>query len=271
MSKTPAKLTFGIPLRATNDLAERERLWRVLTATIRSVYNQTDPAFRLVVACNRVPDLDVDIDDRLEFVIMDHQPAVSYLEGNIDAGAKRWQIAHNFVNQGGGYLMFLDADDLVSKRLVEFVGQTRHPWGYIFEHGYALDAELNRVLPLPRPGSNDVPFHQICGSSTVVRLLPEDFINKGDQPTRYSRLFRAGHTSVAAVSAEEGRDLLPLPFAGAVYVVGASITQSKIRGREDPGFGEGRRRWQSVFAREGLAVSAIADEFGIGGGCYGMP
>ncbi len=50
---------------------------------------------------------------------------------------------------GGGYVMMLDADDLVSNRLVEYVLNDKDPHGYIVEVGYAYDWKANLIAPIP--------------------------------------------------------------------------------------------------------------------------
>jgi hypothetical protein len=256
-------VTFGIPLRASGDPAEWSRLCGLLTDTVRSVYNQTNPAFRIVIACDRMPDLDFATDHRLEFLPVSLPAPSTNDEGESDAGRKRWEIARRFVQSGEGYLMLLDADDLVSNRLVGFVNKTRHPSGYVFETGYGLNAATRSVLPIPQPGITNAVFHQMCGSSTIVRLSAADLDAGKDGQSRFGRLFRMGHTSVAAAAEAEGRPMMKMPFPAAVYVVDTGVNLAVVRAREDPDFAAGRERWKQAFNEHGFEISRIAEEFGL--------
>lgn len=257
-------VTFGIPLKATGNPAEWSALCRLLSDTVRSVYNQTDQSLRIIIACNRMPLLDFSTDDRLEFLQIALASPKGHDEGDNDAGAKRWEIARRFLSGGGGYLMFLDADDLVSNRLVEFVRETQHESGYVFEQGYGMDAASRKILPIPQPGVTEAPFHQMCGSSIVLRLAPGDLSPRNGEEPRYTRLMRVGHTSVARAAEAEGRPMLTVPFRAAIYVVGTDVSQSAVRAHEDPGFGNEREKWTRTLATTGFDVSSIADEFGFG-------
>jgi len=54
-----------------------ERIERQLSATVGSIYNQTDPNFRIIIACTEKPTLSVATDERLEFRMCEH-----YTEGS---------------------------------------------------------------------------------------------------------------------------------------------------------------------------------------------
>ena len=256
-------LTFGVPLKAASDPAEWLQLCGRLSDTVRSVYNQTNPAFRIVIACDRMPDLAFATDDRLEFLPVSSPVISTREEGDIDAGRKRWLIARWFTLGGGGYLMFLDADDLVSNRLVSFVHKTRHQSGYVFETGYGLSVATQSVLPIPQPGIADAPFHPMCGSSTIVLLSADDMDADNDGQSRFNRLFRRGHTTVAAAAKAEGRPMMKMPFPAAVYVLDTGLNLSLARAREEPDFAAEREQWRQAFRQTGFAIARIAREFGL--------
>ena len=149
-------VTLGIPLisrAASRDWAQVERFFN---ATLASLYNQTDQSFRVIVASNGRPSLKVSIDERIEFI--DHPRAIpqSFQEACGDAGNKRWEIVARHVELGGGNIMFVDADDLVSARLVEFVRRARNPNGCIVADGYAMNWATGSIAPFlyysPHPG-----------------------------------------------------------------------------------------------------------------------
>src|SRR5438128_1320538 len=124
-------VTFGIPLISRAAARDWSQIEALFNATLASIYNQTDQNFRIIVASNGRPALRVPVDDRLEFI--DHPRSIPYDQqtGNADAGHKRWEIAMRHAELGGGNLMFADADDLISNRLVEFIRRERNPNGCI--------------------------------------------------------------------------------------------------------------------------------------------
>ena len=71
--------------------------------------------------------------------------------------------------------MFLDADDWVAGDLVRRARDVVGPEmvGAVLSSGYAIDYESGRTLPFPIGGGFDGEFHQLCGSSTVARIVPD--------------------------------------------------------------------------------------------------
>src|SRR6185503_12206705 len=142
-------VTFGIPLISRAAARDWMQIEELFNATLASIYNQTDQNFRIIVASGGRPALRVPVDDRLQFI--DYPRAIPHgrEEGIMDAGKKRWEIAARLVELGGGDLMFADADDLVSSRLVEFVRKTRNPNGCILTDGYVMNWTTGSVAPFP--------------------------------------------------------------------------------------------------------------------------
>ncbi len=64
---------FAMPLMARQTADDWSRVVLYLEATLGSIYRQTDPHFRIVVACHDVPRLSIPVDDRLEFLQVEHQ------------------------------------------------------------------------------------------------------------------------------------------------------------------------------------------------------
>src|SRR3546814_12381034 len=70
--------------------------------------------------------------------------------------------------------MFLDGDDWVARDLVHRSREAMSPHdvGAILADGLALDYESLRIAPFPIAGAFDGPFHGLCGSSTIGRIVP---------------------------------------------------------------------------------------------------
>ena len=61
---------FGVTLRSKASAKNWEHVERDFNRTLRSLYRQTDPEFRIIVACHDIPRLDAAYDERVEFVIL---------------------------------------------------------------------------------------------------------------------------------------------------------------------------------------------------------
>jgi hypothetical protein len=255
-------LTIAIPLPPVGDAAEWGHVGRMLSATLRSIYAQTDAAFRIVICGERMPPIDVVPDFRLEYLAAGSIDVRDCNTANEDKIRKLGTIALRSVRRGGGYFMPLDMDDFISVATVAFIRANPDPNGYLVDQGYALDAATNMIAPLPDQRYHKGPFHLICGSSAIVRLTPGDLIRRaGGATSRFQRLFAAGHMSVAREATAEGRPLRPLPFQAAVYVLNHGLNLSLRREAEDPDFGRRRRRMITAINQNGVASTEVADQF----------
>ncbi len=213
----PDTVTFGIPLMGRSAAQDWARIEHSLSATIGSIYNQTDPNFRIIVACTDVPTLNIETDARLEFIACEQLPAVDHVVFISDAIRKRFRIAQRLRQLGGGYLMLADADDLVSRNLVAYVRKTAHPHGHLVSHGYMFDATRGWLAPFPFAETErfDLESH----TCAVFNLAPDELpASDDDRDNRFTYLMHQGHPAFKARAEREGRPLLDIPFRAAVYV-----------------------------------------------------
>jgi hypothetical protein len=125
--------------------------------------------------------------------------------------------------------MALDADDLVSSRLVEFVLGNPNPVGYIVRKGFILDQQTGAMAPLPSPNVSERPFDQHCNSSAILRLEEGDFSSKDDEygGCRFARHAASpNHMALWRLSIKEDRPVTPLPFRAVTYVVNTGDNHS---------------------------------------------
>jgi hypothetical protein len=213
----PDTVTFGIPLMARSVAQDWERIEHQLSATVGSIYNQTDGNFRIIIACTDRPTLSVATDARLEYLMVDQLPLVDSSVFITDGVRKRFRIAMRLRELGGGYLMLPDGDDLVSRHLVDYVRKTAHPNGYIVAKGYMLDAARGWLAPFPFAESER--FYLESHTCSVFRLTPEELpTHDADFDCRFGYLMARGHPAFKSRAEAEGRPLLEFPFRAAVYV-----------------------------------------------------
>jgi hypothetical protein len=211
------QLTFCIPLLPRKNARDWDRVVEVLTQTLRSLAGQTNQSFSLIMAGQNDPGILQQFDFPSKFLAVDYDFGDRPEDKLKD---KRWKrnLMHREVRAlGGGYVMALDADDLISSRLVDHVLTTAHPYGYIIENGYAFDWANQRLAPIPGAFSSN--FDKVCGSCSIIYYGEDDLPQRGEErgDKFYYRL--KGHAAWAPVMAEAGRPLEVVPFPAAVYVL----------------------------------------------------
>ena len=257
----PREFIFGISFASRAATSDWERTSALLGATLRSLINQSDPRFSVIICGHEWPALPELDDPRVLFLRCDIPPPKSPAHFRRDKMRKRRLIAAALRARGGGYFFPLDADDLVHRDLVRHVRATDNGRGYLVEKGFALD-HANGVLA-PIPGAWSVPFDRTCGSSAVL------FFEEGELPEDgelveglYFNLFQS-HAYWPIIAEEFGRPLDPVPFPAGVYVVNHAQnlsfqlqrrgvrTENIIRAIADHGIAEGARILADDFGQAG--------------------
>ncbi|WP_083602271.1 hypothetical protein [Hydrococcus rivularis] len=210
-------LVFVIPLKSPQVSRSWERVCQLFERTVRSACNQTSPNFHVIVVCHEKPNI--------EFT----HPKITYLEvdfplpketnpvarGDTDKGRKILKGLIYAAQFSPSHTMAVDADDCVSQHLAEFVEQYPQNNGWYVSRGYKYQENTSYVY-LTRKN-----FYRMCGTSNILRydlnFLPENpEYNRGYGYYKYYIL----HARVRDVLTEKGMPLAPLPFAGAIYILG---------------------------------------------------
>lgn len=208
---------FAIPLRSKKSSKNWMQVEKLFNDTIRSIYNQTNKNFKIIVACHDVPRMSVDIDERLEFITVDFPTPSTTNEQMTDKGYKKIYAMKRIKELGAGYVMFLDADDLVSNRLVDFTYSNNDKLGWLIDKGYKYDQASNKI----KKTSN---FHKLCGSSSILKYTPEDLPDEVKFPgygekTIKKHIFQYPHAEVVDVyQNSKNCRINSLPFEGAIYI-----------------------------------------------------
>lgn len=219
---------FGIPLRSQKTAKDWDTVVRVFNRTLRSVYRQTDPDFRVFVACHEIPKLEQDYDERVQFLISDQPVPQNQHEMMLDKGWKVSMIAHEVRSLGGGYLMIVDADDLVSNRIAAYAHAHPHENGFLSRYGYVYNDGFPYMKKILAP-------HRICGSCSIVYYGVEDLPEKmpenlWDDTHKDHWVVRKSHRIIPDYLAAHGKPLAPLPFPTTVYVRNTGDNHSMLSG-----------------------------------------
>lgn len=236
-------LTFVTSLRHPQNSADYASVERLLHETLASVTSQVDADFRAIVVGNRRPDRP--LPPRVEFVEVDF-PAPSPPDGPRTARApfvwdKGTKIGVGLIAAARyepTHAMIFDADDFVHRDLARFVSDRGAERGWYVDTGWMY----SRVRGVYIEQRN---FHRACGTSLIVPFsaygTPSLDVNATqDQISeafgeRLPRVLGAHRDAVEWFS-EQGVDMSPLPFEGAVYHVdtGENHSGKTLRGRARP-------------------------------------
>lgn len=87
-------IVFAIPLRAKETAKNWKEVETRFWDTIRSIFNQEGEDYRVIVACNEIPEkADVVYDERLEFIELDMPIPMEWIEMARDKFWKLTEIA----------------------------------------------------------------------------------------------------------------------------------------------------------------------------------
>lgn len=85
-------VVFAIPLRAKETSSDWNSCVQHFNRTLKSIFNQTDSEFRCIVACNEIPQLDQEYDERLEFIKLEIPVPREWIEMSRD---KYWKLRNH--------------------------------------------------------------------------------------------------------------------------------------------------------------------------------
>jgi hypothetical protein len=203
-------LTFIMPLKSPEVCRDWAFVSRLAERSLKSVCQQTSGPFQLLLVCNQRPQGGFS-HPSLTIIEEDFPvPGRTNEERMADKSRKIWRGLVAARANTPGHVMFVDADDCVSRRLAGFVAEHPDAHGWVFTHGYLRDQGSRWVL---RKGD----FHLLCGTSHILRCEPGDLPKSVEEKESEYWIGCHGHPEMAAFMRERGTPLAPLPFLGAIY------------------------------------------------------
>lgn len=213
-------VVFVVPVKS----AQISTNWKVFSVlvdrTMRSICQQTSTNFKVVVACHEIPEIDFR-HPAIEFVQVDFDPPTdeairavtnedprNYRNAAKEADkAKKIMAGIAHARQfNPSHFMVVDADDCISKNLVEFVEKDKgHTAGWYFKKGYIYN-EGSRLIFL-----NKNTFNVLCGTCIMIKSQYVDELLDTEPRPLFNHDFDV---------LSDGTTLAPLPFPGAVYSIG---------------------------------------------------
>ena len=188
------------------------RVSRLCEAALLSAYRQTDPDFRILLICHEKPLLQHEFDHRLEIIQVDFSPPDLH---TTETMGDKWRKITLGLTRAAvfkpQFVMIMDADDLISNRIVAHAHAHPDSSGWILKKGWIY--RLGRRFI-------DIWDDYNCGTNAIVNSrhiqFPKDLTTE-----EFNRciLLTSGHTNIEKSMATAGNPLEPLPFRGGVYVV----------------------------------------------------
>ena len=226
-------IIFAIPLRAKETAKDWNGCVKRFNQTLNSIFNQTSSSFRCIVACNEIPPLSREYDERLEFITLDMPIPKEWVEMARDKfwkltviAARIREILEKSPNpEEGIYVMPVDGDDLLNCHIAEYCEQYPNENGLVSKSGYVWHNRDKFFRKYPQ-------MHTYCGSCNIIKMyredLPEEYPASNalchDRETagilnaRYP--IRFDHNTVVERYKKAGRPFSWLPFRSTVYVLG---------------------------------------------------
>jgi hypothetical protein len=138
-----------------------------LRQTLGSIQNSSSGNYRVIVAGHEPPEFDVSFDSRFHFLSLnhptpsDHNYPPAFVLDKLTKVAAAWNYANPTWNPK--YVMKLDADDLVSSKLVEWLDNADEEAGYLIRHGWVWRSGSHYLL------QRTEYFDRTCGSCLIIR------------------------------------------------------------------------------------------------------
>lgn len=163
-------ITFITSLRHPDNSIDYTRIESLLFKTVRSVLNQQDRNFKFLIVCYRLPEFDLSgLEDYLEFVKVDfpHPIREENVPENLNTvrslkGAKLLMGLIAAQKYNPNYIMFVDADDFISRNISGFVNDSdKQNNGWYLETGYIFCHKTNQLWKKDN-------FYNRCGTSLII-------------------------------------------------------------------------------------------------------
>lgn len=229
------------------------RVSELFENAVYSAYNQIDPDIKIIAVCHETPGLKRKYDGRLEIINVDFPPPAKTVT-EVTMRDKWKKIAVGMVRAGRmrpGFVMIMDADDLVSRQLSQYANSHKESNGWIFEKGYRYRYGHRRIY-------FDNSYN--CGTNAIINARLIKFPENADKKNVAECIVLThGHTNIKEGLARLKAPLEPLPFIGSMYTHGHGDNDHP----EEPKKWHGARYFLGSLKHYRLLTGKIREEFSI--------
>jgi hypothetical protein len=249
---------FIVPLRSPETCADWGKVSSLCNETLNSILQQSSDEYKVILVCN-LPPLDF-ISNKHITVVQESFAIPKSWEGGISdiyqkvkrgmVEAKKLQMVKP---DSSTFVMRVDADDLVSNRIVSFAEKSPDPDGWYFSTGYIYEIGEKYMFLRPK-------FTAVSGTSNIFKCNYSDFPESMDTPSSEWLEPVWQHLNVNKLLEPRGRKLSPLPFPGAIYRINPQNMSSTHV--EDERFSSLKSILWKVFYKRKVTAQIIS-EFGL--------
>lgn len=163
------EVAFGISLKSKKVARNWNRVQDNLSSTLRSILNNTDQNFRIIIAGHDKPNIEEMNHERVTWLPVSFSHPKYIKQYSIDKFRKRRVIGAYLRKTGfAGYFMPLDADDWIHYRFVEFIRTAPVSDVFVINKGCMANLKKNQLWV------KDL-FFIGCGSSAIYFFSNKDF------------------------------------------------------------------------------------------------
>ncbi len=218
-------IVFIIPLKSPRSSKSWQKTCRLFERCVRSTCAQISPNFKVIVVCNEIPKIDF-THPNIVYEMVDFEPPEKVehpvIRGDTDKGRRILKGIFCARQYSPSHVMVVDADDCISNRLAEFVGQHVNANGWYIRKGYKYIDGDQYIYTKPRG------FYRMCGTSNILNFerleMPE--VPQYNRGYGYYK-FYIDHRKVKEIMGQRGYPIRALPFSGATYILSAGDNLSE--------------------------------------------
>lgn len=213
-------LTFIIPLQSKATAKDWVKVCRLFERCVRSISQQTSPAYQIIVVCNEEPDIELK-NQKINYLKVDFPPPETGMDKEKDKSKRILTGLFHARTYGPSHIMIVDADDCVSCRLAEFVDAHTDSAGWYVNKGYVY-SEGSRLIYYRKSS-----FYLWCNTSLIAKSSILNIPRSQEELGQKLPDFFWNHKDAK----NKGYGLNPLPFPGTVYIIGTgeNMYQSGFR------------------------------------------
>lgn len=208
---------FIIPVRSSKVAKNWSKVRQLCAGTLQSAYNQTSQDYSVQLVCHEPPVEEVN--DRVNIESVDFKIPSDKREMMIDKKRKVRVGAAQAPKRLGDYVMILDADDRVDRRLVEYVSSQKIADVWFIDKGYVWPYGRRFCFKWSK-------FHELCGSSHLIRYDGGNMPKGRDDEEDYTLM--TPHGKVKKKAEQRGLRVNPIPFEAGCYITDVEENHSGI-------------------------------------------
>ena len=205
-------LAFIIALKSSQVSSSWRLVCKLFERTLKSVCNQTSEDYQVIVVCHEKPEIQFN-SPLITYIQVDFPiPGAEYASKEKDKMLKMQVGLVHAQKIKASHVMFVDADDCVSKHIAKFVSQNLEENGWFFSKGYDYREDTG---VLRKRNKN---LHLRTNTSHVIKidLLQPEMKLLSDEVKRGDCVLY--HIDTASILSKRGTPLKTLPFRGVIYI-----------------------------------------------------